>query len=824
MVDNNPDPNKPPAQPEIPPGQPGYDPNNPAQPGLPPDNSQPSQPPPTQPGTPQPGTPPGTPQPAAAPGTPQPAAPPGTQPGTPTSEDLLKDMMRKYKQRLSGDLQGKKEPELTPEEAQDVTTREYREFKQEYMPKRMGWYERACQKSEKFLKLTPKEKEKAELIESLSICHLNTTPEGVKSFAVLGPLLLVLIGCLVSFVLLQSTFFIIFFMAVGFVLYAIFNKLPHTLANKWRLKSSNQMVLCIFYVVTYMRHTSNLERAVEFASEHLSPPLSLDLKRVLWNLETEEYSSIKESLDAYLDTWKKWNNEFIESFHLIESSLFESSEERRITLLDKSLDVILQETFEKMLHYSQDLKGPLSMLHMMGIILPIMGLVILPLVVSFMCAVKWYHLSAIYNIALPLGVFYLGKSILSRRPTGYGASDVSESGAKAEKLDKIIIPLGSQKITFDPLWFSITIAAIFVFIGLLPLTLHIVAPQKDFILTNSGSPPTKPITTYDDPDAKFYLLGYKESRGCGPTKTGEGDIIGPFGFGSSLISLALPFGVAFAIGFYYKTKTKNFLKMRDEVKKLEKEFASALFQLGNRLGDGLPAEIAFAKVATTMEGTPSADFFKLVASNIIRLGLSVEQAIFDPHHGALKSYPSNLIESSMKVLTQSAKKGPMIAAQALINVSRYVKEIHRVNERLKDLMADVISSMKSQISFMTPVISGIVIGITAMITTILGKISTQMSKLAATQKGGGGMLAMFSDGVPTFYFQLIVGFYVVELIYVLTILSNGIENGDDKLNEKYMLGVNMAKSALTYTFVALVVMLLFNIIAGSIMSGINLAK
>ena len=42
-------------------------------------------------------------------------------------------------------------------------------------------------------------------------------------------------------------------------------RLPYYLANSWRMKASNQMVLCTFYLVTYMRHTSNLELAVDFA-------------------------------------------------------------------------------------------------------------------------------------------------------------------------------------------------------------------------------------------------------------------------------------------------------------------------------------------------------------------------------------------------------------------------------------------------------------------------------------------------------------------------------------------------------------------------------
>ena len=43
--------------------------------------------------------------------------------------------------------------------------------------------------------------------------------------------------------------------------------------------------------------------------------------------------------------------------------------------------------------------------------------------------------------------------------------------------------------------------------------------------------------------------------------------------------------------YYYKLKSKNVIKIRNQSNELEDEFASALFQLGNRLGDGLPAEI-----------------------------------------------------------------------------------------------------------------------------------------------------------------------------------------------------------------------------------------
>jgi hypothetical protein len=698
------------------------------------------------------------------------------------SKEEMEQLLAKYKTKL--------EVTLTPEDEEVqsigvIRSRAYKEFKQEYLPKHMSWYEKACQQSEKIFKITPDPKKAKALQESINVCHLNVTPTGAYSFSILFPAAYIMVGVLVSFLLTGGgIFFPAFFLISGGIMIMPLGNAPHFMANSWRMKASNQMVLSIFYIVTYMRHTSNLELAVDFAAEHLAPPLSLDFKRVIWDIETEKYASIKESLDAYLETWRKWNMEFVESIHLIEGSLLEGDENARTAMLDKSLDVILQETYEKMLHYAQNLKSPITMLHMLGIILPILGLVILPLVVSFMEGVYWYHISTLYNIILPAAVYYLGKEILSKRPTGYGNVDISKD-PELQKFRNFTFKLGQQEFMISPIYLSIFVTVVCLLLAFLPLAVNFVRPGFDIATTQGGK--IAIVTSYTIEDAKFYFIGYQMS-----VKPERG-YIGPYGLGAALLSSFMPLAVGLGVGLYYKVRTKNVLKIRDESKKLEAEFASALFQLGNRLGDGYPAEIAFGKVAEAIPDTISGQFFGLVESNLAQAGMSLEQAIFDPEHGALRQYPSDLIETSMKVLVESARKGPLVAAQALINISRYVREMHSVDERLKDLMADTISSMNSQIKFLTPVIAAIVIGITSMVTTILGK--------------------------PTFYFQIIVGFYVVQITYILTIIVNGIENGADKLAEDFQIGQNMTRSTVMYCVISTAVMLLFNLIAGNIIGG-----
>ena len=742
-------------------------------------------------------------------------------------EKSVSELVSKYKKELEQKLGQRESIEARP-----ITTKEYQQFKHEFMPTRLNLFEKACNFSEKLIKLKPDAKTEPIIQEAINICHLSVTPAGTISFAYLFPVLFALIGVFATIAVpfitggQISTFFITFFVVGGLILIFPLTKLPEFLANSWRMKASNQMVLCIFYVVTYMRHTSNLERAINFASDHLTPPLSLDMKKIIWDVETEKFESVKESLDSYLQSWKKWNMEFIESFHLVEASLFEGVEKNRLATLDNALTVILEETYEKMLHFAQNLKSPITMIHMIGIILPILGLVILPLVVSFMENVEWYHLAMLYNIILPISVYYLIKKTLSMRPTGYGETDITEENPELKKYQNVIIKMGGSEIKISPLIISVIVGAIFISIALFPIALHYVHsdPLWDIVLVEDAKRGTV-LKTIDSSTpneelalVKFDFLGYRTSR-KDPSK-----IKGPYGIGASIASLGVPVGIGIAIGLYYRLRSKNIIDIREKAKQLEDEFASALFQLGNRLGDGIPAEIAFGKVAAVMEGTASGTFFQAVEVNIRRLGMGIEQAIFDPKAGAILQFPSKTIDSAMKILIDSSKKGPLIASQALVSVSVYIKEIHKVDERLKDLMADISSDIKSQISFLTPTISGIVIGITSMITTIIGKLGIQLTKIqatagagAATGGAGAGLVDLFGDGIPTYYFQIIVGLYVVQIIYILTIMSNGIENGADTVSEQYLLGKNLTRSVGMYVLISLIVILTFNLIAANIL-------
>jgi hypothetical protein len=707
----------------------------------------------------------------------------------PISNKEIEEVLEKYKAKLDKDVDLKDIGEYVPN---PEFSRQYISFRKEALGRTNSVYEKLCNFSEGIIKINPSEKDIPKIEKSIDVAHLNITPCGAASFAMLFAFFLVIISLIVGGVSYFLTgqlgilILALILILVSVLIIGPITKYPIKIANTWRLSAGNQMVLCMLYIVIYMRHTSNLENAIKFAADHISDPLALDLKKVFWDIETGKFPTLKESLESYLVNWRDHNLEFVNSFHLVESSLYEPSEERRLELLDKSLKVILDGTYERMLHYAQDLKNPITMLHMLGVILPILGLVIFPLIGAFMPGVKWYYLALVYNIFLPIIVYNSGVNILSKRPGSYGEMSVETPKKKGMFL------------------FSVILFIILFIVGISPFLINAINPAYD--LTFWG-------------DEHFFDFDCDDS-GC----------IGPFGLGALILGMFIPLGAALSIGLYYKSKTKKSMAIRDETKKLEKEFSTALFQLGTRIGDGIPSELAFQDVAKTMSGTPAGNFFEKIHMNLTKAGMSLREAIFDPDNGAIIEYPSPLVESSMEVLIESSKKGPKVVAQSLTSISNYVNNVHSVNERLKDLLSEIISSMKSQINFMAPVISGIVVGISSMIVGVISKLGDRLSGLqdgSAVSVGGGIDLAAFSelfnksDVIPGYWFQVVVGIYVVQIIYILTVLANSIEFGVDKLNEQNSIGKNIIRGTLIYLSVSLISVLIFGRIAATTLSAVG---
>ncbi len=571
-------------------------------------------------------------------------------------------------------------------------SRPYKVFEEEEFQARnpKTFYEKACNRAEQIMKVKVSGKARDKLEDVIAFSHLHITPEGAMSLTVLFALFasLITIALMILRVVTEAAaakapatakpvifglapgYGIITMMVVLFFTFYIYNYPKHYKA-RYEIAAGSGIVTFILYMAMYMRNVPNLEGAVKFASSNIEGAMGYEIRKLLWDVEVGNFTSMQQALLAYTGKWSK-NRDFVEAIELLVTSLRQSGS-RRLLLLDEAVSRILEGNREQARHFNQKLKMPVMVVHAMGIILPIMGLVLFP-VVSVFLKVESTVLFVGYDIILPMILFFVISRILEIRPVTSSPIDISEN---PDIPPEGMVRLSGKNVRAWPVAFII--GAIIVAFGVMM-----------FRFDKEGLFPAVIITT----------------------------------------------GISVGLGTYFTLLAKQRIKVRNETKTIENEFSEALFQLGNQVSSGKPIEVSIEQSMDRIGNLKIKDLFERALDNMKVLGMTFQQAFFDRQFGAIKHYPSKMIKSIMNTVIESSKKGVDTAAAAMITVSRYLKNIHDTQEEVTGELNETISSLKFQVYFLSPMVSGIVVTMAIIIIRILSELAAKVGDLPESTQFG----------------------------------------------------------------------------------------
>ncbi len=646
---------------------------------------------------------------------------------------------------------------------------EYKIFVKEKV-ERTSWYEKACRWAGSLIKLPLSKKEKEELAKDIVAANINVKPSEVMSFSII-----VLLGTMMvsmGVILLSGSIWSFALLPVSFYTYVYFKNYPNQLAKKRVLEETSEMVLGVLYIVVFMRHTPNLVSAIRFAADNLQGHLSKDFKLLVWGVQTKRYKDIYEALDGFLSKWIKINKPFVDAMNLVISSVHQIDESKRKSTLDMAVDTMLTGTYETMVRYANKLKTPVQAVSLMGITLPILTLVMLPMVSAFLSdLITTKMIFIFYDIILPIVVLFFIRKVLGQRPVGFSLPDVSNHPDVPPK-NKFYLTIRKGKrsaISVFILPSIVLIASIIIFLM--------------YVYSVQGLPPSK------------------------------NDLFG---------SLTIVIGLAASAVLYFYLDTFQRIKVREKIGSVESEFTNAAYIISNLLSDGKPLETALFMTSKELKNSTIHNFFEKIETNMKQLGMDVERAIFDDKEGAINLYPSILVKSIMRILVSTSKESSEAASISMNNIGRYTKSIHRINEKINDILSDTISSIGFQANFIAPLITGVVVGLSVMIFLILNNLSAQVGGLSS-QGGGvatGGMNIDFlmgflnmSSSIPIWGFQPIVGVYLIEVLLLMVYLINMIQYAGDSIYFKSKAAKTLFISTTTYVIVVSITTLLFTGIA-----------
>ena len=616
-----------------------------------------------------------------------------------------------------------------------------------------------------------------------------------------------------------------------------------------QVKALTHVPEIIGYMIMSLKLVPNLERAVEFSAEHGRGRIAEEFRKILWDVQIGVYSTLSEALDALAYRWGKFSSEFKSALMRVRGSVIEDTDAKRYLLLDKTMDEILDSIKIKMEQYARGLSQPATTLFYIGVLLPLILIIILPVGSTFSGAALAdpVVMILIYNIGIPLIAFLFAYSLIKQRPPTYEPPKIPDNYPGLPK--KWTAQYGKFRMDLRLL------------IGIV----FIVGISASYALNTEGFPPKSLFETlnmqegdqqvipyvpseaevmeragltpgyYNIPDGKLYTEEYRAfiTAGYSPEEAetkvagkvslqkqlffleADNDITPIFFIFGSLITISL---CAF-LYLYFTSVHKR--KIQLEIMELESEFKESIYILASRLGENKPVEEALKHTRDFLPDLKiSKTIFTKTLDNITLLGMPLQAAIFDRNFGAMKNIPSQTLIGGMKIMVDSVEMGVGVAARTLMSLSMQLSNSEKVNKMLSVLISDITGMMKTMSLIIAPLVLGITTSLQKIVVVTISQIagSGSLEKAAQTTQTMQGVPASFSGfdmgsfinadvigsiATPT-QFVFIVALYVLELVIIMIYFTTKIEEDNDVL-----MRMNLA-TALPIAVIVFVVTMFFS--------------
>jgi hypothetical protein len=210
------------------------------------------------------------------------------------------------------------------------------------------------------------------------------------------------------------------------------------------------------------------------------------------------------------------------------------------------------------------------------------------------------------------------------------------------------------------------------------------------------------------------------------------------------------------------------------IRDIEDGLSDALELIGRRVANGWAVESAIEQVGDELEG-PMGTLVADGARQQRQLHVGVHEA-FLGQYGVLQSVPSPRVRGSFALLSLAAKEGRP-AGSALLSLAEHVEELQRIERDARQQLTRVCQTLVNTAAIFGPMVAGATVALSDSIT--------------GGETFAGNTQSLTWLGGP-------VGFYVLSLSVILTVLSVGLIRGFDRSLLGFRVGRAMIAGTLIY--------------------------
>jgi len=611
-------------------------------------------------------------------------------------------------------------------------------YKYFYFGNKLKYYEKIVKTFGNIIKIKVNENKRRNFEKINEELFLDVNINQIDSSSIFFLILFIFIGIIPSIII--SPLYFLLFISLGLLSYILIDYYYIILYNNLNTKKKSQLISLLLLLAIKLRQNPNVEQAMLFAAKNINLPLKIDLLKLLRDIYNRKYVSASEALIEYSRSWEKNAKFFYTGVMLILSALYDPDKDRRNFQIDKSMEEALEELVNELYEFSREIRSAINLTSTLGITLPVMLLTIFPLASIFLGNMfSPPVLFILFDILIPLIAFYSINYAISSKIINVFSNDDIYLFYYLRKKDL------TNKLISVASGISVSILLFFIIFFVIYQYLY-----------------------------KFDISGILLSE-----------------FLVFLMGLSISV-IAFIYYSHYKDLYKN-------LERIGTDLPSFLLSLSSALNEGYPLEKAMIYIYSKYKGSPIGDFISKIYQNL-RAGLSFYDSIFDIEYGSLSKIPSSQLRAAMELLYEASSQSPTEASIITGIIAKYFLLISKVKERIKDLVAEDLSQLKSLLRILGPVILGIISAVSVMVIEILYKLSFQFNQLSNLTSSSSNV-SQYLNSLPNIIFNIfnlnslispdsmiiIIGIFNLAIAFVITYAINSIENSGDKLGFYYYL-------------------------------------
>ena len=611
-------------------------------------------------------------------------------------------------------------------------------YKYFYFGNKLKYYEKIVKTFGNIIKIKVNENKRRNFEKINEELFLDININQIDSSSIFFLILFIFIGIIPSIII--SPLYFLLFISLGLLSYILIDYYYIILYNNLNTKKKSQLISLLLLLAIKLRQNPNVEQAMLFAAKNINLPLKIDLLKLLRDIYNRKYVSASEALIEYSRSWEKNAKFFYTGVMLILSALYDPDKDRRNFQIDKSMEEALEELVNELYEFSREIRSAINLTSTLGITLPVMLLTIFPLASIFLGNMfSPPVLFILFDILIPLIAFYSTNYAISSKIINVFSNDDIYLFYYLRKKDL------TNKLISVASGISVSILLFFIIFFVIYQYLY-----------------------------KFDISGILLSE-----------------FLVFIMGLSISV-IAFIYYSHYKDLYKN-------LERIGTDSPSFLLSLSSALNEGYPLEKAMIYIYSKYKGSPIGDFISKIYQNL-RAGLSFYDSIFDIEYGALSKIPSSQLRAAMELLYEASSQSPTEASIITGIIAKYFLLISKVKERIKDLVAEDLSQLKSLLRILGPVILGIISAVSVMVIEILYKLSFQFNQLSNLTSSSSNV-SQYVNSLPNIIFNIfnlnslispdsmiiIIGIFNLAIAFVITYAINSIENSGDKLGFYYYL-------------------------------------